>query len=133
MIYELQSEISLMCLKSPDGPQSSAITFDRLENELQSLKGRKFYGLVKPRGDQNDYYACVAIEEGDEPEKSGLERLVLSKGKYDREKITDWENKLDLIPKYFDKMVGRNIVDESRFSIEYYRSRKELFLMLPVK
>lgn len=133
MIYEMPSEVTLMCLKSPDGPQSSAKTFDRLESALSTLKGRKFYGLVKSEGVQDDYFACVKIEEEDDPKSLGFERIVLSKGKYDREMIAEWERNVDLIPEIFGKMEARNIVDNNRFSVEYYRSQRELFLMLPIK
>ncbi len=133
MIYALESDIPLMCLKSPNGPQSSAETFDRLESALPTLKGRRFYGLIKYHENQVDYYACVNLEEGDDPDKSGFERIVLHKGKYDREKVQDWEENIDTIPEIFEKLEARNDVDEGRFSVEYYRSRRELFLMLPTK
>lgn len=129
----LESEESLMCLESPNGPQNAAKTFEKLESRLGSLRGRKFYGLFKEENGRETYLACTRAEEGEDPERPGFISILLPIGKYDREKLADWENNIEKIPLVFREMRERNIVDESRFSVEFYRSQKELFLMLPIK
>ncbi len=138
MLYELKEDIKLMCLISPDGPGSAP--FDKLESGLPSLRGRKFYGLFKEQEDGELYLACVRIEEGDDPQKHGFKPFSIPAGMYDREKLGDWEDKWDGkniegLPELFDMMVKKNQgnIDEERFSVEYYRSQKELYAMLPLK
>lgn len=138
MIYELKEDIKLMCIRSPNGPDSAA--FDELENGLPSLKGRRFYGLFKEDDHGELYLACVRIEGGDNPQKLGFQSFSIPSGKYDREKLDDWENKWDGkniegLPELFQMMEKRNRgnIDDERFSVEYYRSQKELYAMLPLK
>ena len=43
MKYELSSNLNLMCLKSLKGPLTAEQTFDLLENNLSTLKKKKFF------------------------------------------------------------------------------------------
>lgn len=140
MIYNQESDIRLMCLKSPGGPETAAETMGKLESALSSLKGRRFYGLFREHEGGETYLACTRIEPGDNPEALGLMRVEIPEGKYDREKLPGWEEKWDGtsiegLPELFGRMFERNAgtVDAERFCVEYYRSRKELILMLPLK
>ena len=45
----------------------------------------------------------------------------------------DWEDHIDQIPEQFDKMGSKDLVDHQKFYVEYYRSQKELILMVPIK
>ena len=132
MRYLIDTDVKLIGLQSPDGPVSAGKTFDNLERKLPSLKGRKFYGLSKLEGDHLTYFACVKVQEED-ASKLGLQEIVLPKGEYEREVIIDWEEHIDRISEQFEKMESKNIVDPQRFFVEYYRSRKELILMVPIK
>ena len=140
MLYNFKEDIPLMCLKSPKAGETAASTMSKVEQALQTLKGRRFYGLFNIQNDIETYYSCTSIEAGDEPEKLGFERIMIGKGKYDREKLSDWEKHWDGkniagLPELFELMVKRNEgnIDNSRFCVEYYRSQKELYAMLPVK
>lgn len=132
-MYQLDSDIKLMCLESPNGPQSAAATFDRLESKLLSLKGRKFYGFFRIVDGVEHYFAGVRIEDGDDPDSLGLVRITIKSGKYDRELIEDWEKYIDMIPSTFAAMVKRNNALHINCGIEYYRSQKELYLLLPLE
>lgn len=133
MICIQESNIEVMCLQSPNGPNTAAQTFDKLEGRLDSLKGRRFYGLFKVEEGVETYLACTKIKPEDNPEKLGFRRATIQRGKYDREKLKSWEDKIEQLPAIFASMEKRNEVDEGRYTIEYYRSREELILMLPVK
>ncbi len=140
MQYDLREDIQLMCLKSPKGPETAADTMSKVESMVDSLKGRRFYGLFREENGGETYLSCTRVEDGDSPEELGLIRVSIPKGKYDRDRLEDWEDKWDGtyiagLPELFRKMIDRNAgrIDEERFSVEYYRSRKELILMLPLK
>ena len=140
MLYNLEEDIPLMCLKSPNGPETAAATMSKIESAIGSIKGRRFYGLFKEEHGSETYLSCTGLELGDNPEELGFMRVSIPKGKYDRDKLPEWEEKWDGVNieglgELFQKMIRRNAdaVDEERFSVEYYRSRNELILMLPLK
>lgn len=103
--------------------------FKALEARLSSLRGRKFYGVVV--GDE--YRACVAIDSSDDPRALPYPTWILPGGKYVRRRILDWEEHLDLIGPTFKALLRRPGVDASRPCIEFYSSRRELLVMVPVR
>jgi len=125
-------DVEVMFVESPNGPAGSGEAFHKLETRLTSLKGRKFYAAYQYSTGQ--YRACVAIENPDEPEQLGFQKWSIPGGLYAQEKLTDWTDHADQIPDLFGKMSqqcqGR--IDSSRPSIEFYKSQKELILLLPV-
>ncbi len=102
--------------------------FQELEACLPSMKGRKFYGTYYG----GVYKACVAIREGDDPAMLGLDTDIIPGGKYISEKMHDWESHIPEIKERFMAMARENNVDNDRPSIEYYRSKRELILYLPI-
>jgi hypothetical protein len=125
--------ISVMFVESPSGPQGSGEAFSKLEAGFHSLKGRKFYATFQyPDG---PYRACVAIEKGDNPAALGLEVGVIPGGKYARGKLENWTERPWEIPDEFTRLseAYRGRVDLSRPSIEFYKSQKELILLLPIR
>jgi hypothetical protein len=107
--------------------------FDRLESRLPSLKGRRFYGTfsITPTGEE--YHACVERINTDDPASMQLEVGEIPGGWYIRRKLIDWEAHLSELPTLFAEMAQTGDVDPSRPSVEYYRSRTELHLLVPVK
>jgi hypothetical protein len=107
--------------------------FELLEAKLPTLKGRKFYGCFRAMTEVEEYYACVGRIESDDPDRMQLEAGVIPGGWYVREKLMDWEKNIPEIGRRFREMERGNEVDSSRPSIEFYRSRGEVLLFLPVR
>ena len=124
-------DVPVMFVESARGLASVPETFDKLEARFPSLKGRKFYGTFQPP--DGPYRACVAIEPGDDPAALGLPTWVIPGGKYSRDKLLNWSERLPEIGKIFQRMSSEGERDPDRPSIEFYRSMKELVLFLPVK
>ena len=103
--------------------------FKTLEAKLSSLKGRKFYGIVI--GDE--YRACVAITPNDDAASLPHPTWTIPGGRYVRRKIENWEENLHRIGTSVEELRRRSDFDPTRSSVEYYRSRKELLLMVPVR
>lgn len=122
--------IEVFCV-STEGVRNSASAFSKLEAALPNLKGRKFYGVLSGNSDTGIYRACVVSKPSENI--GGLEKWIIPGGKYIRAKIKDWEKHVDLIAPAFSDMTRRYKIDNSRPSIEYYRSQKELLLLFPVK
>ena len=106
--------------------------FDRLEKALGDIKGRKFYGYYDP--EQREYRACVAIKDGDDPEKKGLTRATLPGGKYVRARLKGEPPELyRRIGPAFDDLGNINETkDFMRPYIEFYRARDEVELLVPI-
>ena len=103
--------------------------FKTLEAKLSSLKGRKFYGIVI--GDE--YRACVAIDPEADASSSSHPTWTIPGGRYVRRKIENLEKNLHRIGASVEELRRRSDFDPTRSCVEYYRSRKELLLMVPVR
>jgi len=114
---------------TPIGEQAPE-AFRRLESKLSSLQGRKFYGVVFAGC---AYRACVAIAESDDPSSLPFPTWVIPGGRYARRKIQNWEEHIDLIGPAFQSLRQENEIDPDRPDIEFYRSQRELLVMVPVK
>jgi predicted transcriptional regulator YdeE len=125
--------VKIMYVKSENGINGARQAFDKLEAKLPTLKGRKFYGVVFGAPPHEEYWAGVAITETDNPKAMGLEIYEIPNGKYAQAKIKNWNSNLDLIGKTFNDLMEKNQLDESRPSIEFYRSMTELLCRIPVK
>jgi len=122
-------DISVMCVVAKDGPSGARAAFDELESKLPSLRGRKFYGTYH----EGEYRACVAMNEGDDSHAVKLSTWVIPGGRYLREKVDYWEQKIEKLPSTFESMARTHRVDRTRPSVEFYRSQRELLLLLPIE
>jgi hypothetical protein len=120
--------VKVMFVVSPSGPQGAGEAFDRLEARLPSLKGRKFYGTML----NGEYRACVALEPQDSPAAMGLETWTIPGGAYARRKLEGWPERLSEIGRIFGALAAEYPRDPARPNIEFYRSQKELLLLMPV-
>lgn len=122
-------DIPVMYVTSEFGPRGAADAFTKLEGILHwQLKGRKFYGTMH----DGEYRACVAVAEGDDPKKLGLRTAVIPGGEYFKEKIADWEQHVSEIAPTCNEIIKKFDFDDTRPIIEFYRSKAELFLFIPI-
>ena len=99
--------------------------------EAVGLRGRKYYGAFDAEGDE--YRVCVNLREGDDAEALGLEVGTLPGGRYARVRVTGEPPKVyRLIGPTFERLSQRSDRDPSRPSIEFYRRRDVIDLLLPV-
>jgi len=129
---ELQ-EIPVLRVRADMKGKGPSAAFNLLESKLPTIKGRKFYGTFQPGPDGEEYYACVARVDSDDPEKMQLEIGTIPGGWYARRRFPDWEQNLSKLPDTFEEMARAHDVDPTRPSIEFYRSQAELLLFLPVR
>jgi hypothetical protein len=122
--------IDVMFIRTPDDANEFGPAFQRLE-ELVGTRGRKFFGAFYPR--EKEYWACVMLQEADDPSVLGLETGTLLGGRYLRERIRGEPPELyERIGPTFDELVKHATPDETRPSIEFYRRHDEIDLLLPV-
>ncbi len=119
------------------GPSAA---FDLLESKLRSLRGRRFYGTFRMLANgEEEYYACVEMTEDDDPGTMQLETGSIPGGRYARRRIMGWEKVIreGRLPAVFDEFAESlgPCVDHDgiRPCLEFYRSREELLILVPVK
>jgi len=103
--------------------------FATLEAGLASFKGRRFFGVVMGK----EYRACSSIIEADDASRLPHPTWTIPGGRYARIRIPDWENRTEQIGAAFEELYSRGDVDVTRPGIEYYRSQRDLFVMVPIE
>lgn len=122
-------------VKADAGTRGAGAAMRQLESRMQSLRGRKMYGVYYPAG--NDYDACVKLD-AEHPDDMGFERGTIPGGRYARVKMRDWPARLYELGRLFEELqqacsATGNELDLERPHIEFYRSLDELLIMVPVK
>ena len=131
----LIEDINVARVKSDDGTAGAKKAFDKLESRMSGIKGRKMYGVFYLK--TNEYFACVKLDT-EYPDDMGFERSTIPGGKYAKKKIENWTSKTHEIAPTFNALVelcenNGYKIDQTRPSIEFFRSFRELVLMLPIK
>ena len=124
-----REDIAVQFVRVPDGIEDIRRAWDELE-AVVDLHGRRFYGAFDPVA--NDYRACVELREGNEV-VPGLENGVLPGGRYLRVRLRgDPPAIYERIGPTFGELTQHAKPDLSRPSLEHYRRRDEIDLLLPV-
>lgn len=118
--------------KAVVGAKNSEKAFQEVELKLGTMKGRKFYGVLYGEPENGEYFACVQMNEGDNPTDLGLEVRTIFSGTYARRKIRYWYEDIAAIGKGFGKLFKSYSFDPSRPTVEYYRSERDVHIFLPV-
>jgi hypothetical protein len=125
-----RDEIVVQFVRAADTIEEIRRAWTQLEHALVSLRGRRFFGAFDPAA--GEYRACVQLRERDEP-VPGLETGTLPGGWYLRARVSgEPPDVYELIAPTFDELVHRAEPDPSRPSIEHYRRRDEIDLLLPI-
>jgi hypothetical protein len=127
-------QIEVLRVRADMEGKGPGAAFDTLESKLSTMKGRKFFGTIKMLDEGDEYYACVEKLPTDDPETLGLEVGTIPGGRYVRRRVWDWESvvaagKMKEISQDFARGY---VLDPGRPSIEFYRSKKELHILLPL-
>ena len=127
-----RDETPVMFRRAQDEPDAIRRAWADLEATVGSLRGRKFFGTFDPA--TGEYRACAQLRDDDDPDSLGLEVGTLPGGRYLRERLQGEPPEIyERIGPAFDELVARAARDETRPSIEFYRSHDVIDLLLPVK
>jgi hypothetical protein len=127
-----RDETPVMFRRARDEPDAIRRAWAELEAAVGSLRGRKFFGAFEPA--TGEYRACAQLRHDDDPDSLGLEIGTLPGGPYLRARLQGEPPEIyERIAPTFDELVARAPCDETRPSIEFYRSRDVIDLLLPVR
>lgn len=108
-------------------PEQAPAAFEQLEVGLDSLRGRKFYGVVEA----GEYRACVAVRPKDPDAHFPVYRIP--GGRYFCHRLADFLSDAGRIGQLVEEMVHRSDFDSSRPVVEFYRGHDQLSIRVPVK
>jgi hypothetical protein len=125
-------DLRLMVVRADEFPSGIKTAWDRLESNLSSLKGRKFYGVSRCEGSQMAYFAGVEPTSNEEVTALGLPTMTIKGGKYARAKLSDWSDHTDKIGQIFSELMRDFPMAPDGWALEYYRSQSEVRLLVPL-
>lgn len=126
-----REETPILFLRAEDDQEGITAAWEALESKFESLRGRRFFGAVYPGS--NEYLACVRLEAGDDASQLALESGSLPGGTYARVRLKGEPPEVyDLIAPTIAALERRSERDDTRPSIEHYRRRDEIDLLVPV-
>jgi hypothetical protein len=133
-VKQLQ-DLTFAYVEADGGFSGAGPAFDLLESRMETLRGRKMYGVVYLE-DPIRYLACLLLAD-EKADDLGFERTMVPGGGYARALVRDWETRISELPDIVSRLqtdiVGAGLsVDPHRPMLEYYRRIDELLIMLPV-
>ena len=95
------------------------------------LRGRKFYGAFDPATET--YSVCAVLRPDDDPSKFGAERGTLPGGRYACVRLTGEPPAVyEGIGPTAERLARRADADHTRPTLEYYRRRDLIDVLVPV-
>jgi len=119
----------VQALSFPDGIQDA---WDKLERPLLTLNRRKFYGISRIIDGTIEYRTYVIPLDDFEPLRLGFNTFTIPSGWYATKKLIDWPKYKHTIKIIFEELSCKYSLDNTRPHIEFYRSQKEVVLMIPI-
>jgi hypothetical protein len=128
-------ELAFTYVEAIDGFAGAGAAFDQLEGRMDTLRGRRMYGVVYP-GDPVRYLACLLLDD-ENADDLGFERTTVPGGQYAYTLVRDWGPRISELPVIVSQLeseieISGLAVDPDRPWLEFYRRIDELLIMLPV-
>lgn len=125
-------ELRLLAVAAEGGPAGGPAAFQQLEQTLPTVKGRRFYGVVKPLKDGLSYHAAAETQDEHEAAQLALATLTVPAGDWMQYKMLEWPRLAHTIGATAERVASLCDVDANRPTLEFYRSERELRLLIPV-
>ncbi|MEO6488508.1 MAG: hypothetical protein ABIO04_01100 [Ferruginibacter sp.] len=128
--YILEQDVKLFCVPASCFPSGIKKAFEELKNVHPSIEDRDLFGISYGSGKGIIYKAAAQEAYEGEGEKYGYESLILKKGEYLTQTITEWYKDENRIGKVFSKLLSTPMLDPNGFCIEWYKSTNEVLCMV---
>jgi len=126
-----REDVQVMFMRA-DEDTPTAIQRAWLEFEaVVGLKGRRFFGAFDSQS--REYRVCAQLKVNEDPEGLAFEVWMLPGGRYLRARLKGEPPAVyEKIPSTVQELMKHAAVDSSRPTIEFYRSRDVIDLLLPI-
>ena len=126
----LRDPIDVMLVRVEDELEQMERAWAEFEAKV-GLRGRKFYGAFDPATSM--YSVCAVLHPDDDPEAYGAERGTLPGGRYACVRLTgEPPGVYELIGPTAQRLSQRPDADGTRPTLEYYRRRDVIDVLVPV-
>jgi hypothetical protein len=127
-----RDEVAVMFRRTTSAQEAITRTWAEVEAAVGSPKGRTFYGAFDMT--TGEYRVCVKSKKRDDASALGLEQGVLPGGRYARERLEGDPPAVygEIRPTFARLAEQYPDRDLSRPSIEVYRRRNQIDLLLPI-
>ena len=126
-----RDHIDVVYVETADDMSSIPRAWAELESRFESLRGRHFFGAFW--AEDGVYRACARLQPGEEAQTLRLPQLTLPGGAFRRLRLRGEPPAIyEEIGPSFDQLVALGGVDSTRPSLEHYRRRDEIDVLLPI-
>jgi hypothetical protein len=129
--YELDNDISVMCVQADSFPQGIQTAFEKLGSAISDTNNRTFFGISHADKNGNIIYKAAAWEKYEgEGESHCLETFRIKKGVYMGELISDFRENISLIGNTFHKLLKDPRLDRDSYCLEWYKDDRDVLCLV---
>ena len=129
--YQLKQDITVLYMQAASFPMGVEKAFKELESKVADHTDRLLFGISRPDESGQIIYKAALKEAFDgEGAKLGCETIVIKKGPYLCETLTDWkDNKMQIGPTFM-KLLADPRMDNSTYCYEWYNGDEMMCMIL---
>lgn len=126
----VREQVEVMLVRVADKLPEIRRAWAEFENRV-GLRGRKFYGAFDPT--TSTYSVCAVLRAGDDPAAFGVESGTLPGGRYVCVRLQgEPPGVYEQIGPTAQRLAQRPDVDPARPTLEYYRRRDVIDILVPI-
>lgn len=115
----LENDIKVFYITAESFPEGIGDAYKKL-GELIPLSGRKIFGISRPENGVIVYKAAAEETVEGEAEKLNCDTMIIKKGTYICQTITDFMKDIPAIGETFRKLITNPDVDPEGYCVEWY-------------
>lgn len=133
-IITFENDIRAMYVTAASFPEGIGEAHRRLHAKVPFSVERKYLGISRPEGSGGIVYRAAAEElRPGEAAQSGLETLVLKKGKYACITVYDYPKDMQEIGRALHTVLARTDIDPQGYCVEWYFTGKDVRCMVRLR
>ncbi len=124
--------ITTLSVKANRFPEEVDSAFSKIEKQYGKNSSHTFFGAINFNNAEVEYRACLEQKNKHAHNIQGIEKYIIPGGRYVSSRLLNWTRNTHLIKEIFNDLENKYIFDQTRPQLEYYKSNRELVLMLPI-
>ena len=129
--YELVEDIKVAYVPAASFPDGIKSAFEKLESLVPPEKNRIIFGLSWPdKNGKIKYKAAVEEMYTGEGKKYGLDSMIIKKGTYISELVSDYARDVAQIGATFQRLLQHPRIDHNGYCLEWYRGINDVLCLV---
>jgi hypothetical protein len=130
---KLDNDITIFYVTAGSFPSGIMDSHQKLHSMVPFSPGRKYFGISRPENGVIVYRAGTEELQPGEGKKFGCETLVIKKGNYISETISNYQENIESISETFQELLKNPAIDPQGYCVEWYTSPTEVKCMIRLK